>query len=254
LNTDELTEYVSSHAVELRRRILSRYYHRMFGGKIQQGPLKGFTIEFEPRWGPGDGASKLFGLYEQEVLAILEQASSRRSVLVNLGAADGYYGVGLVTTKIYSRALCYELDEEARGYLASSAQANGVADRIQIFGGATSGFAADLRSRNIALADVLVLCDIEGAEFDIFDADCLKSLKGAEVVIELHEFMVADGPLKLEALVDRARQHFHVHLFKTGYRDLSGIRELDLLSDSDRWLVCSEGRTKMMSWLHLTPR
>jgi hypothetical protein len=254
LNTDALTEHVTSHAVELRRRILSRYFHGMFGGRIQQGPLKGFPVEIEARWGPGDAASKLFGLYEQEVLAIAEQASSHRSVLVNLGAADGYYGVGLVATGVYPRSVCYELDDEGRDFLARSAETHGVAERVRILGGATRDFPVELRKLDIPIRDVLVLCDVEGAEFEIFDADCLGSLRGAESVIELHEFMVADGPLKMQSLVECAQRHFHVHLFKTGYRDLSGIRELDLLSDSDRWLVCSEGRTKMMSWLHLTPR
>ncbi len=254
MTSDELVSHVTAHAVELRRRLLSHYYHDLFSGKIQQGPLKGFPLEREPKWGTGDIASKLFGLYEQEVLNIIEACTNRKKLFVNLGAADGYYGVGLVATNNFPRSICYELSEDGKASMATSAKEHGVSDRVQVLGAASSTFPSDIKKMGFAIEDALVLCDVEGAEFEIFDDHCLKALRGAEVVIELHEFIVDGGAGKIQGLYDRARGHFDVRLFKTGYRDLSGIPELDRLGDSDRWLICSEGRGKMMSWLHLTPR
>ena len=39
----------------------------------------------------------------------------------------------------------------------------------------------------------------------------------------------------------------------TGARDLSQFRELRMMSDTDRWLLCSEGRPRLMSWLRFDP-
>jgi hypothetical protein len=254
MTSDELVSHVTGHAVELRRRLLSNYYHDMFSGKIQQGPLKGFPVERAPKWGTGDVASKLFGLYEQEVLTIVESCIGRKTILVNLGAADGYYGIGLIATNNFPRSVCYELSDEGKSSIEKCALEHAVSDRVLLFGAASNQFPADLKRLGLAVEDMLVLCDVEGAEFEIFDENCLKNLEGSEVIIELHEFMVQNGADNIQSLFDRARRHFDVRLFKTGYRDLSGIPELDGLGDSDRWLICSEGRSKMMSWMHLTSR
>ena len=42
-------------------------------------------------------------------------------------------------------------------------------------------------------------------------------------------------------------------VIKNAARDLSWIPELDAMNDSDRWLICSEGRPKLMSWLIFAP-
>ena len=188
------------------------------------------------------------------MLAIIEAAATRRTILVNLGAADGYYGVGLVATRHFSRSVCYEPSEADQALIASLAAANGISDRVELFASASSEFVHDLQQMKFPMEEVLVVCDVEGAEFEIFNDDCLKGLRGAEIVIEIHDFMVEQGAALTQALVDGAKRYFKVATFKTGYRDLSGIPELADLSDSDRWLICSEGRTKLMSWLHLSPR
>ena len=252
--TEDYLGKITTYSVEVRRVLISRHFHSMFEGKIQQGPLKGFAIDDDPAWGPGDLAPKLLGLYEQEILTLIESLRSRKKVLVNLGAADGYYGVGLVATNNFARSICYESSDQGRAYLERLSAQNGVADRVQIFGTATSSFPDDLKKLGISIDESLILCDVEGAEFDIFTDDCLRSLKGADVIIELHDFMVKDGSKALQKMVDAARNHFNLSLIKTGFRDLSGFPELDSLNDSDRWLICSEGRIQLMAWLHLSPR
>ena len=51
-----------------------------------------------------------------------------------------------------------------------------------------------------------------------------------------------------------AEEFFNVTELKMGSRDLSNIPELQKFSDSDRWLMCSEGRGELMSWLRLDPK
>ena len=41
---------------------------------------------------------------------------------------------------------------------------------------------------------------------------------------------------------------------RTGARDPAQFEELAMLEDTDRWLIASEGRKRLMHWLVLRPR
>jgi hypothetical protein len=100
----------------------------------------------------------------------------------------------------------------------------------------------------------MIICDIEGAEFSIFSAECFSKLRGAHIIIELHGYLAPDGNTVEERLVLDSKQFFQTSIVKTSARDLSSIPELEMVNDADRWLICSEGRPKLMSWLILSPK
>ena len=254
MKTEDLVSDITAHAVAVRRILVSRFFHERFAGVIQRGILEGYKLEEDSSWAPGDLAGQLFGLYEQEVLSIIEDVRTRRHTLVNLGAADGYYGVGLVATGSFGQSVCYELSEAGREHLKRVAERNKVTELVQILGGAGPDFPRELHERNVPIEQCLILSDVEGAEFDIFTPECLNALKGAEIIIELHDFLVDDGETRRKTLLAAAEANFEATVVRMGARDLSVIPELAGLNDSDRWLICSEGRAQLMSWLHLRPR
>ncbi len=50
-------------------------------------------------------------------------------------------------------------------------------------------------------------------------------------------------------------KNFHkVSTITTSSRDLSRFPELRNYEDSDRWLIASEGRPRLMTWLRLDPK
>jgi hypothetical protein len=98
-----------------------------------------------------------------------------------------------------------------------------------------------------------VLVDIEGFEFQLVNGDFFGHFSSSDVIVELHDFMVESGPQKLQELLHCSSATHTVTRFSTGARDLASIKELETLTDSDRWLVCSEGRPRLMSWLHFSP-
>jgi hypothetical protein len=252
---DDLFDRATANAVEARRILYSRWSYANFAGVVRYGLLKGFRLSADdaPRE-PGDIAPKLFGLYEQEVLNAIAPLRGKHRVLVNLGADDGYYGVGLVKTGFCERSICFEASERGRNALRATALSNGVADRVQIEGAAGSDFSGVLARLGVAATDCLVICDVEGAEFSIFSAECLAALAGAHVVIELHGFQTPDGGMLERTLIANSQKHFNVSTVRTSARDLSAIPELETMNDSDRWLICSESRARIMTWLMLAPR
>lgn len=194
----------------------------------------------------------MLGLYESEVQAALLDASQKRNTFIDLGAADGFYGVGVVAVRLFEKSFCYEIDEEARSALTETAHINAVGDSVVIRGGVESSLYKDIFSDGITPNDLVILSDVEGYEFNIFNEDTLDKLSKAIIIIEIHDWNGRKH--KYEKLRQDAGQHFIITEIRTGARDLSGIKELRGFYDADRWILCSEGRGDFGKWLILTPK
>ena len=242
----------SKRAVKRRKNELSRRFDRRFDSTVAYGPFRGLKLSPDSWWGASDRAAMLFGIYEQEVLRSIFDAPAARRVFIDIGAADGYYATGVLTSGRFDRAVCFEAAETGRAVIRGNAERNGVADRLEILGAADAAALAALPPDELASA--VVLMDIEGAEFDLLVRRALEALRRAVVIVELHPFNVADGAGRLAALRKNAADFFTVSIFTTGARDLSMFPELAALPDIDRWLVCGESRPCLMSWLRLDPK
>lgn len=254
IQIDDLYLQLSLHGADSRRLFMARSVFDHFGGVIAYGPMKGFRLDPESSWNAADLGSKIFGLYEQEVLTMLQNCRGKTDVLVNLGAADGYYGVGMIKGGLFAKSVCYEATEAGREVIAKTAELNQVADRLDIRGAADAGFTEDLQASGIDLSRCLILSDIEGGEFDVFSPECIAKLRQAVLLIELHEFMVPDGEARAKTLIDDLGAAFKLTFVTTGARDLSKFAELANVNDTDRWLICSEGRAKLMTWVLCEPK
>ena len=113
-------------------------------------------------------------------------------------------------------------------------------------------FYKDLKNDEIDQSVLLV--DIEGAEFNLFDKNLFKKFSKSIIYIELHPWIFKnDGQEELHKLENDAREYFTIEKITTTSRDLSKFEELKKWSDTDRWLICSEGRPKLMTWWRLDP-
>lgn len=239
--------------IERRKAYNGGVLHRSTGGIIQHGVLKGYALHAAATWLSNDIGSQLLGLYEQEVCALLWHLRERRDLLIDLGAADGFYGLGLIAVGAYARSLCFEIDPESRAALGRRRDRLGLAERVEILGDAVGDLPAVIRSNAVDLSRAVILCDIEGAEFDLFTDELLEHLASACLIIENHDFNRANGfPLATD-LVRRAGRHFHVTEIHPGPRTLHRIPLIETWNDNDRALLLSEGRLGLASWLVLSP-
>ena len=115
----DLFDQVCYSAFRARQLAYSRLTYANFGGIIRYGPLKGFKLDENPSWAPELLVTKLFGLYEQEILKLVTELRGSHRNLINLGAGDGYYGVGLVRAGIFEQSVCFELTENGQKSMAS---------------------------------------------------------------------------------------------------------------------------------------
>jgi hypothetical protein len=243
---------LASLVIERVRRDLSNAIAETFNWVIKYGPFAGMRLLRSSWWGEGDKASIVFGLYEQEVAKELLDLSKKFKTFIDIGAADGYYGVGMVCCGYVEKSICYEISEAGQKVIAELAVLNNCSDRVKVRAEAKKNFLAEVTAAGEPNA--LILIDIEGAEFDLLDDAQLEQIRNCAVIVEIHDFIVSDGKSKYENFLERCEKHFDLKRVTTTNRDLSIFPELDTFSDHARWLLASEGRGQRMHWLIMTPK
>jgi hypothetical protein len=239
--------------VGLYRRRLSRKIFAQCGGVVQNGPFAGMHWLDNPRWGQSEQGVMLLGLYEQEVIQNLIEAPARFRVLVDVGAADGYYAVGLLYIGRVDRSVAFETVAEGRAAIARLAAKNGVADKITIFGTASDRFVDTLREKKINSLETMFLFDIEGAEFRLLTEEVFAFLKYSLIIVETHAHMYADPEREMKLLIQKASKTHRATNWNSGPRNPWTIKGLEGYPELDRWILCSEGRVEVQQWLRFDP-
>lgn len=248
--------YVSDHHIYAKRHYLTKFLREKTESVIQYGLLKGYRFGAS-LWAEPAVGSYLLGTYEAQVCAFLDRLKSPNRTIVDIGAADGLYGIGLVAVGAYGRSICFEESEDYRRALEAHVEDLGISDKVTIYGRATAEVVkAVLEKSGTPLNDIVVLCDIEGGEFDLFDDELLRILRNTHVIIETHDFLLQEGARSSTALgelIGRAESHAQVSRIRDGLRYVRNIPLIDDWSDSDVWMMCMEGRKRMMTWLYVYP-
>lgn len=239
--------------VGLYRRRLSRKIFAQCGGIIQYGPFAGMHWLDNPHRGRSEQGGIIFGLYEQEVLENLVGAPSGYRVFVDVGAADGYYAVGLLHTGRVDRSVAFESMAECRAAIARLAAENSVSDKITILGTASDRFEDMLSAHKINSQESMFLFDIEGAEFKILTEKVFDFLRNSLIIVETHAHIYADPQGEMDRLIKRASRTHRATTWYPGARNPWTIKELDEFPEIDRWILCSEGRYEIQQWLRFDP-
>ena len=229
---------------------LAKTLMERFDGCVQYGPLKGYRIPPSSTWGFLARPSMLLGIYEAQLLPYIIEASKDCEDLVDIGAADGFWGLGLIHAGLFRRGTLFEANSDAHAVLLEGAALNNLTEKVQIMGEARDFVIANKLNSTKAL----VLCDIEGSEFDVFSFETIDALRHCHVIIELHDFMLPDGAARREEMVRNFSKSHRVTIIGQGPRDVSSFKELAEMNDDERLLVASESRAQAMEWLVATPK
>ncbi len=223
----------------------------LFSKQVAYGPFAGMKISHKLWWGQHDFSTKLVGEYEKQVLNEIILHSNRFDIFIDIGAADGYYAVGLVYSKIFKEAICFEISPVGREVIEENAYINNVVDKVKIEGEANR----DQLTRYILnYSNALILCDIEGIEFDLFDAQLLKILKKCVLIIEIHPDFVKNGVHRLSQFCLNASEFFYIKDLERVHPSVHSYTEYNKLADNHKMLIFSEGRPNLMRWIALTPK
>lgn len=191
---------------------------------------------------------KFLGTYELEITPAIEAiVAADCDRIVDVGAAEGYYAVGLALRVPAARLVAFEMYPPARALLQRLARRNGVLDRLHVRG----------ECNPEALADALdgagrpaVVCDCEGAEDLLLDPERVPALRRAVVLVESHEGMVA-------GVNDRLRARFgpshEVTLIPSRPRTPDDLPDGVALDPDDARAAMDEQRD-WAEWFLMTPK
>ena len=241
-----------SIAIGKKRQSLSLQLSDRMKHTVKYGPFAGMKFTHDNWWGGSDRGAMLLGIYEEEVLHSIMAVPKKYNVFIDLGAADGYYSIGSLISRRFKTSYSFEISAKGRDVIQKNAILNKVDNKLNIFGEATQDFYLSISKKDLDKAVILI--DIEGGEFSLLNRESFTHLKNSIIFIELHDWFFKDGKEKLTKLMNDAKHFFKISTLTTTSRDLSKFPELKDYSDSERWLLASEGRSKLMTWLRLDPK
>ena len=234
--------------VEKKRIDLSNKVSKIFNNTVQEGPFKGMIISEDQFWGPGDKASKILGLYEKEIQDLINQIQEKNNfpAFIDIGGADGFFAVGSVKNNLFKNCEVFEISKRGRQSIEESAIKNNVADLISIKSEANEKTLSSIENIN----NSVILCDIEGSEYDLFSENLIKNMHPSNVIIEIHK----NPDISLKEFEDKFKNLFSINKITQGPRSLKGFGELKNFNDNNRALLASEGRSCIQEWWHLSPK
>jgi hypothetical protein len=230
-------------------RVLFAWLERQTGMRVASGPFRGMKLvnaEIGSSLMP-----KMVGTYELELQKDLEVLlQNKYHYFLDVGAAEGYYAVGVALRFAGRRTMTYAYDVAPESALAvrEAALANGLGAGIEL--------RTLCRHEDFEMARndrTLVICDIEGAEAGLLDPYAAPGLQNCDIVVELH-----DRPVKHsmgELLAARFSKTHSVNLHEARPRlhsDLGRFR-WKLTSEFGQKIM-DEGRAPGMEWLVLKAR
>jgi len=211
---------------------ITRVFAAWHGLEVSGGPFAGLRY---PDATATSLVPKLLGAYERELHAVIEQVIREEpGLIVNVGAADGYYAVGLARRCPAATVHAFEADPRARALLERVAAANGVEPQIE-------GTAEIEALRRLPAARALVLIDCEGCEATLLDPGQVPLLREATIIAELHDFAVPG-----DTVTARFAATHEVTLIPTGAQPPE--------RGSTLTLALSEYRPGPMRWAVMMPR
>lgn len=228
------------HLAKWRSHLLENTILQNDGDVVQGGPFKGMT--YSCRATEGARIARILGCYETALAPVIEEAIARAYPLViDVGCAEGYYAVGLAMRIQDTRVMARDENPKAQESCAALAEANGVADRVEI-GGLMDHADFDICTTQ----KTLVICDIEGAEDALLDIEKAPGLAYADILVECHDCMIPG----LSDKIEKRFQATHKVTRLQRATDSSALPGwMEQLSDLDRAIALWEWRSGPTPWL-----
>lgn len=228
---------------------LKAYLAERSNGRVMFGPFRG--MRYVERSYGSEYWPKLLGTYENEIASPLAEAIGRNPErMVVVGAAEGYYAVGLLRLLPKAQMIAFEAVPEARAILARMAEMNSVNERIEIRG------ICDLEGLRAALdgdARKLMIVDIEGVEAVLMDPHAIPSLLRAEIIMELHDCLVPGVTALIWSRFEGSHRIEHIEQRPRGFSDVPEVPIPPAWCGAMVQLL-QERRPAGNDWLHLIPR
>ena len=231
-----------------RRKIETRLYAAgVYGDEVTAGPFKGLRYPPLDQWA-SCRFEKIIGAYEHELHGLVTRlaATKQYDLIVNVGAAEGFYTAGLAMLFPKAKLVSFEGDEDRTRFCRNFCRINQVWERIETRGFCT---AEDLVALN-PTGRVLVWMDIDTGERPVLDPVKVPWLRGADILVELHDCL---EPGLTPLIRGRFEGTHHIEQFTTTGLEYGRFPLLrDMLFNEIEALV-GDDRRGLQDWFFMEP-
>jgi precorrin-6B methylase 2 len=184
---------------------------------VLTGPFLGMTYYNKIIWGPI--TPKWIGSYEDELHGVIESVIARKyDTIVDVGAAEGYYAVGLALKCRDSKVISYDIDPIARHRQKQLAGLNSITN-LEV-----RKYCTHKELNSLIRGKCFILSDIEGFEVELLDAIKCPGLKNCDLLVEIHSHGMKEIPEVLEMMIDRFSETHLITQFEVSARDANHYR------------------------------
>ncbi|MGI9461169.1 MAG: hypothetical protein ACR2NY_01155 [Alphaproteobacteria bacterium] len=231
---------------DLHRHVLEKTYHAT-KGVVQAGPFKNMKIHPQFANGFGDTAGRLMGFYEDYLYPTIETAlNHRHDIMLNVGCAEGYYGVGWGMRKPETPIVLIDKNPKAINIAIENAKLNHVNNYVVSEDSSPQAIENFIKHKTAPF----VLVDIEGGEEALLSLSAVPSLQTATILVESHECFVAGITQRM--IQNLSSSHDAKIISQKGkdpYLDITKDWQ-----DLEKLVLCDEGRPSTMEWIYFTPK
>lgn len=236
-----------------RRRAIRRkqeslvYKAGTYGDEVVKGPFKGLRYPPLHQWA-SCRFEKIIGAYEHELHDLVGRLAGTKDydIIINVGAAEGFYTAGLAMLFPRSRLISFEADDDCTRFCRNLARINGVWDRVETRGRCDADGLEALKPAG----RVLVWMDIDTGERQVLDPEKVSWLRHADILVELHDCL-EEG---ITPLIRGRFEHTHrITQFTTQglhYSEYPLLRNL-LIHEIDA--LVGDDRRGLQDWFFMEP-
>lgn len=194
------------------------------GRCVSDGPFQGMKYGQEAFFSAY--APKLLGCYEAELHGAIELLLQRKyQSVVDIGAAEGYYAIGMALRLPMAQIVAFEEDEHAQQLCLEMALLNGVADRVEVRATCTPPL-LDQTLQPFAEAETLIICDVEGYESELMNPRSVPALTQCDLIIEMHDCL---APKVTSTLLERFAGTHNVQIIESVARKPQQVKAVQFL-------------------------
>lgn len=214
--------------------------------QVLSGPFAGLIYYNRIVWGPI--TPKWIGCYEKELHKVIEKIIKiEYPMIIDVGAAEGYYAVGLASRSPKSSVISYDVDPIARIRQKQLAKLNSVRN-------------LDIRKQCthkelscLIIEKSVLISDIEGFELELLNPEKCPELIKCDLLIEVHDYKNLNVSKVKEKLLDNFSSTHTIKEFHIENRDVVSLKreipELAEVEDKRIAEATNEHRGGMQSWL-----
>lgn len=217
--------------------------------QVLHGPFAGMIY---PHRHTGTGsalAPKILGSYESELHGVIETICNKGySQIIDIGAAEGYYTIGLALRVSSATVSAFETDLASIELCKQMSLANHVNSRIRHLGQCNAEQLARLELKTDEMA--FVLCDCEGCEMDLLDPRYVPQLARCDLLVEVHD-LDPDTSSAFEILSSKFDRTHKITPINIKKRNTQAHPELKTFSEIEINALLDERRIYSVGWLFM---